>query len=143
MTTPTTNTISIDQVREELLDYLSEGRSDEAVEMVMSMLTALRDQNTDLTLKLAALLRERSGRRSEKIDPNQLTMQLQLLGDAADDARVEGRKTSPTKTTLLHRSARVADRRQVVSNCPNSCLATSSDTSWKRRSGTVPTAASR
>jgi transposase len=47
------------------------------------MLVQLRDQNTELMLRLAQLRRERSGRRSEKIDPAQLTLMLELCGEAA------------------------------------------------------------
>lgn len=46
----------------------------------------MRHLNTELMLKVALLQREHSGRRSEKIDPAQLSLMLQLCEDAVADS---------------------------------------------------------
>ena len=69
-------------VRELLQSLVAEGRSDEAVEAAIAMLLQLCERNNELTLRLEQLRRERSGRRSEKIDPGQLALMLELVGDS-------------------------------------------------------------
>lgn len=67
-------------VRDLLSTLIAEGRADEAIEVAMAMLLNLQEHNSELALRLAQLRRERSGRRSEKIDPGQLSVMLELCG---------------------------------------------------------------
>lgn len=81
MATQRTEKHELDSVRDLLRSLIEENRSDEAVDVAMSMLHQLQEHNSDLLLRLAQLRRERSGRRSEKIDPAQLAMMLELCGE--------------------------------------------------------------
>jgi transposase len=79
----------IDAIRETMASLIAEGRSAEAIDAALSMLVQMRHLNTELMLRIAALQRERSGRRSEKIDPAQLSLLLQLCEEAAPDSLEE------------------------------------------------------
>jgi len=76
-------------VRELLSSLVAEGRASEAIEMALAMLAQISERNTELTLRLEQLRRAHSGRRSEKLDPNQLALMLELVGEAADDGDEE------------------------------------------------------
>lgn len=69
------------EVREYLLHRVQEGHAgvDEILDIVLSMVVSTRLENRDMALRLAALLKHSYGRRSEKVDPNQLSL---LLGQA-------------------------------------------------------------
>ena len=77
--------VDLKEVGALLRSLLSEGRVDEAIEMAMSMLDQFQAQNAELALRLMRLERERAGRRSERIDPGQLSLMLELLGEAASE----------------------------------------------------------
>src|ERR1700690_1331592 len=81
----------LDQLRALLRSLLDEGRNDEAIDLALSLLERLQSNNTELTLELAKLRRERSGKRNERISPDQLSLMLQLVpfsdgGEAGDQA---------------------------------------------------------
>lgn len=76
-------------VRELLQSLVAEGRSDEAIEAAVAMLLQVCERNNELTLRLEQLRRERSGKRSEKIDPAQLALMLELVGDAEELEKLE------------------------------------------------------
>lgn len=61
-------------VRAVLEELIAAGRADEALDAAVALLSQLRDQNSDLMLRLAALRRRQH--RSEKIDPKQLALLL-------------------------------------------------------------------
>jgi transposase len=73
------------QIREHLRSLITSGNGDEALEMAVAILAELLTQNSELALRLAKLQREHSGRRSEKIDPQQLAMMLDLAEAAGPD----------------------------------------------------------
>jgi transposase len=89
MSTRTKKDADLTAVRELLISLLAEGRSDEAIEAVLAILSELREQNTELMLRLAQLQRERSGRRSEKLDAQQLSLMLELVAEQLDDTEDE------------------------------------------------------
>ena len=109
-------------VRELLSALIAEGRTDEAIEMAMAMLGKLQEHNSELMLRLAQMRRERSGRRSEKIDPAQLSVMLELCGElaeseAADDsesedelAATEGAAATPRRRPRRQRRPRELPR---------------------------------
>jgi transposase len=68
----------LEQVRTLLRSLLQEGRSDEAIDLALTLLQQLQTNNTELSLELSKLRRERMGKRSERIDPAQLSLLLQL-----------------------------------------------------------------
>lgn len=78
-TSPSKKTLDLADISEHLRSLLSEDRVDEAIEMVLAMLSQLHAKNADLALKLMRLERERSGRRSERIDPDQISLMLERL----------------------------------------------------------------
>lgn len=77
----TTTTTDIDGVAAHLKQLLAEGRNDDVLELVIGLLTQLRDQNNALQLRLMKLLRQQFGRKSERINSEQLSL---LLGQLAE-----------------------------------------------------------
>lgn len=78
--------LDLEQLREHLLEQES---IEEVVEQVMALVRQMRDHNNDLTLKLQALMRKQAGKKSEKVDPNQLTLMLEQIEDELKDAGLE------------------------------------------------------
>lgn len=74
----------LDQVRDLLLAMLGEGRTDEAVALVIELLAAMRSKNTELALRLERELRHRYGRRSEGVTSEQLSLFLGRLPDVGE-----------------------------------------------------------
>jgi transposase len=70
----------IDVLLSALKQLLVEGRVDEALEQVASLLRQMREQNNALQLRLGKLLRLRFGRTSEKVSGQQLALFLEQLG---------------------------------------------------------------
>lgn len=100
----------LDKLRETMTSLIAEGRAVEAVEAAVSMLSQARHLNTELLLKVALLQRERSGRRSEKIDPAQLSLMLQLCEDAVEGSEDEPLGDDPQDGEVIDESEKV--RRQ-------------------------------
>lgn len=74
----------LEAIRETMASLIADGHPDEAIDAALSMLCKMRQLNTELMLRVAQLQRERSGRRSEKIDPTQLSLMLQLCEEAGE-----------------------------------------------------------
>ncbi|MBM4025404.1 MAG: IS66 family transposase [Planctomycetes bacterium] len=87
-------TLDLAQISTHLRSLLAEGRTDEAIEMVIAMLSQLQTSNIELVLKLMKMERERSGRRSERMDPEQISLMLEMIADEmteeSDHAATEG-----------------------------------------------------
>ncbi len=83
MATATPNQPDIEAMRATLTSLVAEGRADEAIDAAIAMLVQMRHMHTELLLRVAQLQRERSGRRSEKIDPAQLSLMLQRCEETA------------------------------------------------------------
>lgn len=67
-----------------LLEQLAvEGRVDELIELVVTLLAEMRDKNTALAVRLGKALRQLYGRKSEKISSEQLALLFKKLGDDA------------------------------------------------------------
>jgi len=88
------------RVKEQLRALVAEGQADEAIELAYTLLLQLQHHNLDLMLKLAAAARERSGRRTERIDPAQLALMLELLGQVAGDEEADRQATAAEDATL-------------------------------------------
>ena len=84
------------QVRESAEALLAEGQVDEAFDFFVSALEAVLRQNRDLEFLVAKLRRERVGKRSERVDPGQLSLlfeQLAALGGQEEvDLEAEARE---------------------------------------------------
>jgi transposase len=100
----------IDALRKTMTSLLAEGRSDEAIDAAISMLVQSRHLNTTLMLRIAALQRERSGRRSEKIDPAQLSLMLQLCEEASADSEEEPLDDDPQDGEVIDESEKIRRR---------------------------------
>ena len=112
------------RVKQQLRVLVGEGRADEAIELAFAMLELLQDRNTRLTLELAQERRKRAGRRSEKIDPAQLLLMLELMGAEAVDAPTDLAATSAEDEALdreraaLEAATPAAPRRRPVRRRP-------------------------
>lgn len=104
--------IQLDQVRDLLRSLLTEGRDEEAIEVALSMLEQLHEHNTDLLLQLAKLRRERIGKRSERIDPAQLSLMLQLAVSSDEEAAEDQAATEAEDRELT------ADREAIEAGRP-------------------------
>ena len=78
-------TTDIDDVRTLLQSMISEGRSSDAIDVVISLLETLRDKNSRLELRLRKLLRDKYGRKSEGINSEQLSLLLGELSSAVNE----------------------------------------------------------
>ncbi len=73
--------LSPDDIRTSAQALVAEGRTDEAFDLFVAALGAVLDQNRELALLIHKLRAERAGRRTEKVDPGQLQLLLEKLGD--------------------------------------------------------------
>lgn len=84
---PSTSPVDLGQIRQVAAALKDAGRSDEAFEMVLALVGRLSQQSAQLEQRLAEVLRQLYGRRSEKIAPGQLGLMLgELASAAASDA---------------------------------------------------------
>jgi hypothetical protein len=69
----------IDAVRAYLTDLLKKGRGEQALEMLLDLLVRMKDAHTATTVRLHDALRQLYGRKSERLNPNQLELFLSEL----------------------------------------------------------------
>ena len=98
----------LEQVRSLLRSLLEEGRNDEAVDLALTLLQQLQADNTELSLELARMRRERIGKRSERIDPAQLSLLLQLA-PFTDQVEAEDRAATEAEDESLSRDQETAE----------------------------------
>lgn len=77
--------MDLEGVREHLRVLIAEGHAGEAIEMVMVMLRQLHENNTTMALKIMRMEQERAGRRSERMDPAQMALLLELAQAAGSE----------------------------------------------------------
>jgi len=75
----------VERVGVQLRGLVAEGRGDEAIDLALTMLLQLEHRNIHLVLELALERRQRAGRKTEKIDPAQLLLMLELMVTQAVD----------------------------------------------------------
>jgi transposase len=102
----------IEAVRKLLESLVAEGRATEAVDAAVAALVQMRHMHTELLLRVAQMQRERSGRRSERIDPAQLSLMLQMCAtpeseEALDEEPVDD---DPQDGEVIAESERVRAR---------------------------------
>ncbi len=102
----------IEAVRKMLVSLVEEGRATEAVEAAVAALVQMRHMHTELLLQVAQMQRERSGRRSERIDPAQLSLMLLMCAttESAEALAEEPLDDDPQDGEVIAESERV--RRQ-------------------------------
>ena len=99
----------LEPVRARLRDLLQEGRQEEAIELVVLCLAQLHHQNTELMLKLDQIQRERLGKRSEQISPNQLSLLMELLGESSEEEERVDREATEAENETLTQDRAAAD----------------------------------
>lgn len=99
-----TTTTDLDTVRAALVDLLASGKHDELVHVVLDLVGKLHQDNTQLQLRLAQLLKQTFGRKSEKIDPSQLKLMLAAMDVAASPA------TAPAASLTTEEPAAAAEK---------------------------------
>ena len=75
----------LDGVRSYLAGLLAEDRKDDALEQFMALLAKLLLDNTDKSHRIAALLKQLYGRKSERMSSGQLELVLQALADEGEE----------------------------------------------------------
>jgi len=119
MPQPFQATTDIDEVRQLLKGLGSDGRFDEAVDLVISLLENLRDKNSRLELRLRKLLRDKYGRKGEGISTEQLSLLLGELSAAggeepgSDDGAVVPLDLPPEKKEKKKRKVTPHGRRRL------------------------------
>lgn len=69
----------LEAVRAYMLQLLTEGHGEQAIEMLLGLLGRLRQEHSSMAVQLKQALRQLYGRRSEKTPANQLQLLLSLL----------------------------------------------------------------
>jgi transposase len=98
----------MERVRQQLRALVAEGRGDEAIDVAFAMVEQLQDRISGLTLALAKERRQRAGRRSERIDPAQLLLMLELMVTEAVDASTDLAATAAEDESLDRERAEIA-----------------------------------
>ena len=80
-TTTVEHPADLDVVRRQVDEMLAEGRGNEAVRVLFTIIQAMLRENNGLSLRVAALMKQIYGRRSEKVDPDQLRLFLEALDE--------------------------------------------------------------
>ena len=75
----------LDGVRSHLAGLLADGRHEDVLEQVMALLAKLLLDNTDKSHRIAALLKQLYGRKSERMSSGQLELFLQALADEGEE----------------------------------------------------------
>lgn len=77
------------QIRDSARSLASEGKTEEAFDLLVSALDAVLRQSRELELKVLKLERERVGKRSERVDPDQLQLMFEQLMSQIEDSDAE------------------------------------------------------
>jgi transposase len=84
MATLPSTAAELEAIRRQLESLIAAGRELELVDLVMSVVSTLKEENDRLGLRLARLLADKFGRRSEKVSSAQLALFLAQLGTAGE-----------------------------------------------------------
>ena len=87
-----TQPVALEEVRESAAEMLARGEGTEALEYLLTALDSLLQKNRHLELLVAKLRREQVGKKSERIDPAQLSLLFEEL------SRQTTPKDAPTTT---------------------------------------------
>jgi transposase len=78
------NNTDVTQIRSMLGEMIYDGRSDEALDLVVDIIEAMREKNSLLQVRLMKLLRDKYGRRSEGVSSDQLSLLISHLEDCTE-----------------------------------------------------------
>ncbi len=90
----------LQEVRRQVEDMLAEGRGTEAISVLFTIIQSMLSENASLSARMRALLKQLYGRRSEKIDPNQLRLFLEALAGDPAAAALAVELPKPTEELL-------------------------------------------
>lgn len=85
----------LDALRALLLKMIGQGQTGEALDLIVGLLSDLRDQNDTLQIRLKTALRKLYGRSSEKLSPDQLELFARLLGQDLAVAQASTPSSAP------------------------------------------------
>jgi hypothetical protein len=121
MTTPSSTISDIEGIRSLLVRLLEEDKDAEVIELVLSILRQLKDDNDRLQVRLAKLLHERFGRRSEKIPIGQLRLFLEealAQGEGPSRQADDVELPSPVPKLKTKRANKPTGRRALPADLP-------------------------
>jgi transposase len=101
-------TAQIDAIRTTLAGLLEADRKDEALAMFVTVLSQMASDHDRLQHQLSLLLKNRFGRKTEKIDPAQLRL---LLEDLRQAAQSEAPAQDATRPVVAHVRRKPVERR--------------------------------
>jgi transposase len=78
-TTAVARPADLQEVKHQIDGMLTEGRGDEAVAVLFTIIEKMLQDNAGQAVRIASLLKQLYGRRSEKVDPNQLRLFMDML----------------------------------------------------------------
>lgn len=99
----------LERVKVQLRGLVADGHAEEAIDLALTMLLQLEHRNLHLVLELALERRKRSGRRTEKIDPAQLLLMLEVMVAGVVDESVDLAATAAEDQALDHERAALDD----------------------------------
>ncbi|EAU64968.1 IS66 family transposase [Stigmatella aurantiaca] len=76
---PPSEASDLEAVRAYMLQLVQEGHGEQAIELLLDLLGRLREAHSSTAVRLQQALRQLYGRRSEKVQPGQLQLLLELL----------------------------------------------------------------
>ena len=100
-----------------------------AIEAALDLLSKARHKNNELELKLQQLMRERTGRRTEKVSEDQLALALALANDDERPKRKAKRKKLSEELPREVHEHRVADADRCCPDCGKPMASIGFDTS--------------
>jgi len=76
--------LALEEIRDSAREMLASGEVDEALDYLLSALDSVLEKNRSLELLLAKLRRQQVGKKSERIDPRQLSLLFEELARQSD-----------------------------------------------------------
>jgi len=116
----TTNPTNLQEVRRQVEGMLAEGRGAEAMAVLFTIIEAMLRDNNGLAVRVAALLKQIYGRRSEKVDPNQLRLFLDALTENPSAQEIVAELQPPADESLPKPQPKAAPhgRKPLPANLP-------------------------
>lgn len=90
----------VDGVRAQLSQMIEQGRATEALDLVVELLTLLKDENLRLGLEVAKLMKRFVGRPGEGISTEQLDLFLRALAETKDGANTSAEDPAASEDAL-------------------------------------------
>lgn len=78
------SSLDLESVRQALMEMLAAGKTAEAIELVIGLLSRLRERNTQLELERMRLLRRHVGKTSERVSGEQLRLLFESVAAAGE-----------------------------------------------------------